>query len=187
MLATPELSTDQQKNQIHGEILLPEQNFPNDLSQKNQKVDQNCSPEELVRILAIHGHLPRMLEQDGFRKAVACLNPMVNMPSHYDFTGNICDLFQQEKSKLKDRLAALHTRVCLSAYMWNYDPHLAFLCLSVHYIDDEWEKQQKIITFSPMDPSCDAKESSNVILGAIREWGLHDKVFSIIVDALMIQ
>ncbi|KAG2643231.1 hypothetical protein PVAP13_2KG321500 [Panicum virgatum] len=67
VLAAPELSTDQQKNQIHGETLLPEQDFPNDLSQKNQKVDQNCSPEELVRILAIHGLLPRILEQDVLR------------------------------------------------------------------------------------------------------------------------
>jgi hypothetical protein len=66
--------------------------------------------------------------------------------------------------------------------VWHYDPHLAFLCLSIHYIDDEWQKQQKIITFSPVDPSCDAKECSNIILGAIREWDLHDKVFSIIMD-----
>ncbi|CAL5074495.1 unnamed protein product [Urochloa decumbens] len=182
VLAALELSTDQQKNQSHGETALPEQDFPNDLSQKNQKVDQNCSPEELVRIFAIHGHLPKMMEQDGFRKLVARLNPMVNMPSHYDFIGNICDLFQQEKSKLKEKLAALHSRVCLGAYMWHYDPHLAFLCLSIHYIDDEWVKQQKIITFSPVDPSCDAKEASNIILGAIREWNLHDKVFSVIMD-----
>ncbi|CAN6174194.1 unnamed protein product [Urochloa humidicola] len=182
VLAALELSTDQQKNQSHGKAALPEQDFPNDSSPKNQKVDQNCSPEELVRIFAIHGHLPKMMEQDGFRKLVACLNPMVNVPPHYDFIGNICDLFQQEKSKLKEKLAALHSRVCLSAYVWHYDPHLAFLCLSIHYIDDEWEKQQKIITFSPVDPSCDAKEASNIILGAIREWDLHDKVFSIIMD-----
>ncbi|KAG0543568.1 hypothetical protein BDA96_02G201300 [Sorghum bicolor] len=186
VLAAPEVSTDQHKNQPHGEIALPEQDFPNDLSQKNQKVYQNCSPEELVRILAIHGHLPRMMEQDGFRKVAACLNPMVNMPSHHDFIGNICDLFQQEKSKLKEKLAALRGRVCLSAYMWHYDPHLAFLCLTIHYIDDEWEKQQKIITFSPMDPSCDAKQYSDIIVGAIREWDLHDKVFSIIVDDVFI-
>jgi hypothetical protein len=186
VLAAPELSTDQYKNQPHGEITMPEQDFPNDSSQKNQKVDQNCSPEELVRILAIHGHLPRMMEQDGFRKVAACLNPMVNMPSHSDFIGNICDLFQQEKSKLKEKLAALRSRVCLSSYMWHYDPHLAFLCLTVHYIDDEWEKQQKIITFSPMDPSCDAKQYSDIIVGAIREWDLHDKVFSIIVDDVFI-
>ncbi|OEL24041.1 hypothetical protein BAE44_0014939 [Dichanthelium oligosanthes] len=61
-LLAPELSTEQQKNQPHGEIALPEQDFPNDSSRKNQKVDQNSSPEELVRILAIHGHLPRMME-----------------------------------------------------------------------------------------------------------------------------
>lgn len=182
VLAAPELSTGQQKNQPHAEISLPEQDFPIDLDQKNQKVEQNYSPEELIRILAIHGHLPRMMEQDGFRKVVACLNPMLNLPSHYDFIGNICDLFQQEKSMLKEKLAALHSRVCLSAYVWHYDPHLAFLCLSIHYIDDEWQKQQKIITFSPVDPSCDAKECSNIILGAIREWDLHDKVFSIIMD-----
>lgn len=182
ILAAPELSTDQQKNQSLGETALLEQDFPNDLSQKNQEVDQNCSPEELVRILAIHGHLPKMMEQDGFRKLVACLNPTANMPSHYDFIGGICDLFQQEKSKLKEKLAALHSRVCLSAYVWHYDPHLAFLCLSIHYIDDEWEKQEKIITFSPVDPSCDAKEASSIILGAIREWDLGDKVFSIMMD-----
>lgn len=182
ILAALELSTDQQKNQSHGETALPEQDFTNDSSQNNQKVAQNCSPEELVRILAIHGHLPKMMEQDGFRKLVGCLNPSVNMPSHYDFIGKISDLFQEEKSKLKEKLAALHSRVCLSAYVWHYDPHLAFLCLSIHYIDDEWEKQEKIITFSPVDPSCDAKETSNIILGAIKEWDLRDKVFSIMMD-----
>ncbi|KAJ1289531.1 hypothetical protein BS78_02G171700 [Paspalum vaginatum] len=182
ILAAPELSIDQQKNQSHGGITLPEQYCPDNSTQKNQKVDQNCSPEELVRILVIHGYLPRMTEQGGFRKAVACLNPIINMPSHSDFIGNIRDLFQQEKSKLKEKLAGLRSGICLSAYMWHYDPQLAFLCLSVHYIDDEWEKQQKIITFSPVDPSCDAKKSSDIILGAIREWNIHDKVFSIMMD-----
>jgi len=181
------------QSRSHEKLAAPKQNnlavpvVSTDKDKKNQGIDKDISHEELVRTLAMHGHATRMVEQDDFGLLVAHLNPAVKIPSHIDLMMKTFDLFQQEKSKLKDRLAALHTRVCLSAYMWNYDPHLAFLCLSVHYIDDEWEKQQKIITFSPMDPSCDAKESSNVILGAIREWGLHDKVFSIIVDALMIQ
>lgn len=182
VLAAPELSIDQQKNQSHGKITLPEQYSPNDSSQKNQKAEQDCSPEELVRILVTHGHLPRMTEQDGFRKLVSCLNPLVNVPSHYDFIGNISDLFQQEKSKLKEKLASLRSRICLSAYMWHYDLQLSFLCLTIHYIDNEWEKQQKIITFSPVDPSCDAKQASDIISGAIREWDIHDKVFSIMTD-----
>jgi hypothetical protein len=64
--------------------------------------------------------------------------------------------------------------------MWHYDPLLAFLCLTVHYVDDEWEKQENIIAFCDVDPSCSVEELSCAILDAIGEWGLDDKVFSII-------
>ncbi|CAL5074494.1 unnamed protein product [Urochloa decumbens] len=149
---------------------------------KNQGVDQDISHEELVRILAMHGHATRMVEQDDFGKLVAHLNPTANIPSHIDLMRKTFDLFRQEKSKLKDKLTTLSCRVCLSAHIWHYDPLLVFLCLTVHYIDDEWEKQQKIITFSPVDPSCSTEELSYTILRAISEWGLDDKVFSIILD-----
>ncbi|KAM0919897.1 hypothetical protein ACQ4PT_007890 [Festuca glaucescens] len=56
----------------------------------------------------------------------------------------------------------------------------AFLCLSVHYIDDEWEKQKNIIKFEAVDPSCNAKELSQSILYDIEDWGLCDKIFGII-------
>ncbi|CAN6217521.1 unnamed protein product [Urochloa humidicola] len=153
-----------------------------EMDRKNQEVDQNRSPKELIEMLAMHGHLPRMVEQDGFRKLVDWLNPMVTMPSRFDLMGNIWKLHDQEQSRLKERLKALRSRVCLSTYMCHYDPCLAFLCLRVHYIDDEWEKQQKIIRFSPINPSCNADELSDIILRAIGIWGLCGKVFSIILD-----
>ncbi|OEL15261.1 hypothetical protein BAE44_0023720 [Dichanthelium oligosanthes] len=170
-LVLPGISTE--KNKSHGQIASPGQkNIPTGTNKKNQDVDQNRSPKELVRILAMHGHLPRMVEQDGFRKLVAWLNPMARMPSRFDLMGNTWNLHDQEVARLKQRLAALHSRVCLSAYMWHYDPRLAFLCLTVHYINDEWEKQQKIIRFSPVNPSCNADELSAIIFWAIEKWVL---------------
>jgi hypothetical protein len=59
---------------------------------------------------------------------------------------------------------------------------MAFLCLTVHYIDDGWEQQQKIIRFHHVGPSCNAKELSNVIFTAVEEWRLGGKLFSIILD-----
>ncbi|KAK3133241.1 hypothetical protein QOZ80_6AG0534160 [Eleusine coracana subsp. coracana] len=111
-LAEPEFSTDHnQKNQSHEQTALSEQDIPNDTSRKNQKVDQNGSPEEFVRLLAIHGHLPKMMEKDGFWKVFACFNPMVKLPSHDDLIGTTRALFQFEKSKLKEKLAALCGRL----------------------------------------------------------------------------
>ncbi|KAL6846633.1 hypothetical protein ACP4OV_024081 [Aristida adscensionis] len=180
-LYVPGRSTD--KNKTHGKLAAPEQkDIPTGTSMKDQGVDQNCSPEELVSRLAMHGQLPRIIEQDRFRKLFAWLNPMVKMPPLFNLIIKTDNLYDQEKSRLKESLTALRCRVCLSAYMWHYDPHLAFLCLTVHYIDDEWKKQQKIIMFNSVNPSCNADELSNSILRAIREWGLDSKVFSIILD-----
>uniref|UniRef100_A0A453FGF4 HAT C-terminal dimerisation domain-containing protein n=2 Tax=Aegilops tauschii subsp. strangulata TaxID=200361 RepID=A0A453FGF4_AEGTS len=176
------------QNGSHEEPAAPEQKnlalpvLSTDQNKKNQGTDQNISREELVRIFAMHGHASRMVEQGDFWKLLTDLNPAVKIPSRFDLKNETFDLFDQEKAKLREKLTALPCRVCLSAYVWHYSPLQAFLCLTVHYIDDEWEKQKKIIKFSPVDPSCSQEELSHIILRAIGEWGLDDKVFSTILD-----
>jgi hypothetical protein len=167
------------ENQAHGGTALSEQVIP---TGTNQEVKHDRSHEEFVRVLSMHGHHPSMIELGRFKKLVAYLNPMVKMPSFVDLTIDTWELFKEEESKLKEKIVALRSRVCLSAYVWHYNPRLAFLCLSVHYIDDEWEKQQKIIRFCSVHPSCSAKELSNIMLKAIEEWRLGGKVFNIILD-----
>ncbi|KAL6846634.1 hypothetical protein ACP4OV_024082 [Aristida adscensionis] len=182
--ALPDISADNnESNQSDMEITIAEQkNIPSDMNQKNQEADQDRSREEFIRIFAMHGHLPRMMEQEGFRKLVAWLNPAVKLPSYCEMMANTQNLFQIEKCKMKEKLATLRSRVCLSAYMWHYDPVLAFLCLRVHYIDDEWEKQEKIIALRSVDSSCNAKELSDIILGVIGQWDLDRKIFCVILD-----
>ncbi|VAI32125.1 unnamed protein product [Triticum turgidum subsp. durum] len=171
------------KNQSHEELALPEHKaIPTATKQKNQDVGQDGSHGELVRKLALHGYLPLMMDHGGLRKSVDFLNPVVKMPSYADLISTFLDLFDGEKAKLKEKFAALRSRVCLSVYVWHYDPLSAFLCLSVHYIDDEWERQQKIVTFRAMDTICNAEELGEAILLAIRDWGLCGKVFSIVLD-----
>ncbi|KAL6655657.1 hypothetical protein ACP70R_006483 [Stipagrostis hirtigluma subsp. patula] len=166
-------------NNSHGKIASPQhKNTPNGTSWKNG-VDQNYSPEELVNRLAMHGHIARMIEQDRFRKLVTWLNPMVKMP-RFDLLIKNFNLFEQEEAKLKERLTALS--VGFACLLICSTTNLVFSCLTVHYIDDEWEKQQKIIKFCPMNPSCNADELSTAILRAIRKWGLDGKVFGIMLD-----
>lgn len=168
--------------QSHKEIALSEQVIPTGANWKNQEVKHNYSREEIIRVSSMYGHHPTMMELDRFKKLVAYLNPTVKIPSFIDLNVHSWKSFEEEESKLKEKLVTLRSRVCLSAYVWHYNPCLAFLCLSVHYIDDEWKQQQKIIRFRHVDPSCNAKELSNVIFVAIEEWHLGGKVFSIILD-----
>uniref|UniRef100_A0ACD5XVJ0 Uncharacterized protein n=3 Tax=Avena sativa TaxID=4498 RepID=A0ACD5XVJ0_AVESA len=180
-LASLNTPTDKgRKNQSRVELTVPEQDIPTNMNQNDPKVDQSEPPEELVRILSMHGYLPSIGIHDRFSKFVACLNPVVKMPTgmYMHFRG----LFEKEKTKLKEKFGALCSQVCLHAHVWHYDLVSPFLCLSVHYIDDEWEKQRNIITFHSVDPSCNADQLSQAILSAIGDWGLRDKIFSITLD-----
>uniref|UniRef100_A0A8I6YRV3 BED-type domain-containing protein n=1 Tax=Hordeum vulgare subsp. vulgare TaxID=112509 RepID=A0A8I6YRV3_HORVV len=177
-----ELAEHKQKNQLGAAFAGPEQDIPTNMNRKNLEVDQGELHKELVRIFAAHGHSPSIRAHDRFSKFVACLNPMVKMPDEYVMHRYFKELFDKQKTKLKEKLAALRSRVCLTAYVWHHDLLSTFLCLSVHYIDDEWEKQKNIIKFHTVDPSCSGEELSRSILYAIDDWGLRDKVFSIILD-----
>uniref|UniRef100_A0ACD5YID4 Uncharacterized protein n=1 Tax=Avena sativa TaxID=4498 RepID=A0ACD5YID4_AVESA len=170
-----------QKTKSHEELAVPEQGIPTNTNQKIPEADQGKQHGELFRIFAEHGHPPLIRVHDRFTKFVTCLNPMVKMPAEFDMYGYCWRLFDKEKTKLKEKFAALRSRICLSAYVWHYDLRSPFLCLSVHYIDDEWEKQKNIINFHAVR-SCNAEELSQSILYAIKDWGLSDKVFSITLD-----
>ncbi|CAM0951239.1 unnamed protein product [Alopecurus aequalis] len=179
-LASPDTPTDKhQKTKSREELAVPEQDIPTNINRKIPEVDQGKPHEELFRTFSVHGHPPLIGVHDRFTKFVACLNPMVKIPAEFDMYGYSWRLFDKEKTKLKEKFAALRSRVCLSAYVWHYDLRSAFLCLSVHYIDDEWEKQKNIIKFEPVDPSRNAKELSQSILYAIEDWDLCDKIFGI--------
>nr|BAD25832.1 unknown protein [Oryza sativa Japonica Group] len=141
---SPDITNNDQKDQWDDEHpVLKQKCTPAGTNLKNPEVDQNG----LIQTLAMCGYLPLMMHNDSFRKCVPCFDSMGKMPANTNIGGGFLQLFDKEKAKVKEKFSALSSRVCLSAHVWHYDPFLAFLCLSVHYIDDEWERQQKIITF----------------------------------------
>ncbi|KAB8110339.1 hypothetical protein EE612_047490, partial [Oryza sativa] len=159
----------------------PVQDTPTDTNTKNLQVDQNVT-DKLVRISLMHGYVPSMRNHDEFSEFVASLNPKVELPSDVDLYLYFTRLFEEEKANLKKQFESSNSRVSLSVYVWHYDTHSPYLCLSVHYIDDQWESKRKIIAFRVVDSSCNAKELIKVILIAIKDWGLLGKVFSIALD-----
>jgi hypothetical protein len=181
-LSSNSISTDNNMEiHSHKHIALCEEVIPTGTNWKSE-VKQNYSREEIIRLSSMYGHRPTMMQLDRFNKLVAYLNPTVKILSFIDLNMHSWRPFEEKQSKLKEKLVTLRSPVCLSAYVWHYNSCMAFLCLTVHYIDDEWEQQQKIIRFCHVGPSCNAKELSNVKFTAIEEWHLGGKLFSIILD-----
>ncbi|CAL5081289.1 unnamed protein product [Urochloa decumbens] len=73
-LNTDRKNMEVDQNRLDEELATGKQNnlalsfISTDKNKKNQGVDQNISHQELVRVLAMHGHATRMVEQDDFGK-----------------------------------------------------------------------------------------------------------------------
>jgi len=184
---------------------LPSQDFPSLKKQRTSfttttKVDQGTAYQELARMIVSHGYPLSIVEHEEMRRFVKNLNPMVHADavSHNDMEGHCCALFQKEKAKLNDQLTLSSRRVSLSASIWTPDgaePTVNYLCLTAHFIDNNWKVHRMIIKFgifrsSPTDVErmihykmacvpefeCGAY---NVIWDAIRDWNLDQKLLSL--------
>lgn len=188
---------------------LPSQNFPSLKKQRTsfttttsemRKVDQGTAYQELARMIVSHGYPLSIVEHEEMRRFVKNLNPMVHADavSHNDMEGHCCALFQKEKAKLKDQLTLSSRRVSLSASIWTPDgaeSTVNYLCLTAHFIDNNWKVHRMIIKFgmfrsSPTDvermihykEACVPESECgayNVIWDAIRDWNLDQKLLSL--------
>ncbi|XP_066348195.1 zinc finger BED domain-containing protein RICESLEEPER 2-like isoform X1 [Miscanthus floridulus] len=188
---------------------LPSQDFPSLKKQRTsfttttsemRKVDQGTAYQELARMIVSHGYPLSIVEHEEMRRFVKNLNPMVHADaiSHNDMEGHCCALFQKEKAKLRDQLTLSSRRVSLSASIWTPDgaePTVNYLCLTAHFIDNNWKVHRMIIKFgmfrsSPtdMERMIHYKEACvpvsecgayNVIWDAIRDWNLDQKLLSL--------
>jgi hypothetical protein len=163
-----------------------------------RKVGQETAYQELARMIALHGYPLSIVEHEEMRRFVKNLNPMTNAISHSDMEEHCYALFQKEKAKLKDKIALSSRRVSLSANIWTPDeaePTVKYLCLTAHFIDEDWKVHRMVIKFgmfwsSPTDVErmIHCKETCvpeyelgayNAIWDAIRDWNLDQKLLGL--------
>lgn len=54
-------------------------------------------------------------------------------------------IYQEEKNKLKRFIRDQH--VCLTSDTWTSSKNLAYMVITAHWINDEWNLQKKILNF----------------------------------------
>ncbi|KAL4579662.1 hypothetical protein LXL04_015818 [Taraxacum kok-saghyz] len=100
-------------------------------------------------------------------------NETMTIPRLWEFN-------QDERKKLVSIFKKLPSRVCLTTDTWTLGQNLCYLCLTAHFIDDDWTLHKRIINFCPI------VGHSGVLIGraiekCLVEWGLKN-IMTIIAD-----
>ncbi|TVU02980.1 hypothetical protein EJB05_51526, partial [Eragrostis curvula] len=144
--------------------------------------DAEQSRGELVRMIVLHELLFSLVEYDGFIRYSASLNPLFKLVCRNTIKLDCMEVYKNHRSVLRDTFKICNSRVSLTADTWTSKGNTGYMCITGHYIDDNWNVQKKIIRFCFIKTPHDAANMFSVMLKSLRYYGIEDKLFSITLD-----
>uniref|UniRef100_A0A803MDE9 hAT-like transposase RNase-H fold domain-containing protein n=1 Tax=Chenopodium quinoa TaxID=63459 RepID=A0A803MDE9_CHEQI len=86
------------------------------------------------------------------------------------------------KAQLKETLSKVSSRISLTCDMWTSCQTEGYLCLTAHYVDDNWKLISTMMNFTHIDSPHTGKTMYAVVLSMLQDWGIDDKIFCFTLD-----
>ena len=82
----------------------------------------------------------RVVEGEGFKDYSRLLEPRFVIPSRIIIWRDCMKLFMENKKLLKNHLK--NERLCLTTDIWSSVQNYNYMCLTAHWIDQDWKLQK---------------------------------------------
>lgn len=139
--------------------------------------------DELGKML-VHSETPFLFsENDAFNQYITtALQPQHKKISRKTVTSSAMKSYLELKEKLKFDLGTTLARVSLTADAWDSGYGLHYLCVTCHWIDNDWLLQKRIIHFKMLEWPHTGTNIAHHIFEAINEYGLRERIMSLTFD-----
>uniref|UniRef100_A0A803LAW0 BED-type domain-containing protein n=1 Tax=Chenopodium quinoa TaxID=63459 RepID=A0A803LAW0_CHEQI len=139
------------------------------------------SIRKALSFMVIVDELPfKFVEGIGFRHFCGVIEPRFNVPSRITVAKDCFETYLTEKRKLKNVLKRCNSRVSLTTDTWTSIQQINYMCLTVHFIDNNWKLHKRILNFCPIS-SHKGDDIGKEIEKCLLDWGL-ENVMCITVD-----
>ena len=90
--------------------------------------------------------------------------------------------YMEEMDKVKQRMSRIPNRICLTSDVWTAVTSEGYICLTAHFVDENWKLTSKILNFCRMKAPHTGVELESVVFDCLKQWGIEKKIFSITLD-----
>ncbi|CAK8564808.1 unnamed protein product [Lathyrus sativus] len=144
---------------------------PNSVSLKLVDFNQERTRLTLAKMIIIDELPFKYVENEGFNMFMKEAQPRFKIPSRVTVARDCLCLYFDEKEKLKSMLSANKKMVSLTTDTWTSIQNMNYMCVTAHYIDDEWNLKKSILSFGII---ADHKgETIGITLeNCMKEWGI---------------
>ncbi|KMT13229.1 hypothetical protein BVRB_4g084950 [Beta vulgaris subsp. vulgaris] len=156
----------------------PEPKREEAISIGSMKFDQERSRMDLARMVILHGYPLAMVDHIGFKVFVKNLQPMFDIATNSALELDCIAIYEKEKQKVYGILNRLRGRISVAVDLWNSPENARYLCLTAHYVDEEWKLQKKILNFIMIDAAHTEDIHSEVVIKCLMDWDIERRLFS---------
>lgn len=121
---------------------------PNSVSLKLVNFSQERSRLALAKMIIIDELPFKYVENEGFKLFMGETQPKFKIPSRITVARDCLGLYFDEKEKLKSLLSANKQMVSLTTDTWTSIQNMNYMCVTTHYIDEEWGLKKRILSFN---------------------------------------
>jgi hypothetical protein len=123
------------------------------------------------------------IEQAEFKQFIYTLDPRYVLPCRQTIKQEVNSLFSERRTNIQSELNGFTTKVALTTDIWtsNYN-HTAFLGITLHYIDGDWQLKKCLLDFIPIEGPHSARSILNKLINLLQEFNISDRVISITTD-----
>lgn len=143
---------------------------------------QERSRKDYARMVVAHEYPFTMANHHYFRVFLKNLQPQFRLNKRNTIRSDCMQLYQEEKANLYNTLDKINCRVSLTTDMWTSANVQGFLCLTCHYIDDNWRLQKRILNFVRVPSPHTSERLCEVIIEKLLDWNIEKKIFGIVLD-----
>ncbi|CAN1789421.1 Zinc finger BED domain-containing protein RICESLEEPER 2 [Linum perenne] len=123
----------------------------------------------------------RFVEHDGFTRFMIICCPDFRIPCRKTIRTECFKIFLLSKARLKEFFKnSCAGRVSITTDMWTSVQNLNYMCITAHYVGNDWKLHKKIINFTKIT-SHKGDDIGAKLAECLEEWGLKN-VFTVTLD-----
>jgi len=123
-----------------------------------------------------------VVECPQWRQMISKFDPRYRFHNRQTTKEQIMNQFNDKKTQVKNLIAGILGKVSFTSDMWTASNSDAFLSLTIHYVDNNWEFKNFLLDIIPFSVRHTGVNMGDAIMNVLYEYGLAGKALALTTD-----
>jgi hypothetical protein len=146
------------------------------------RYDQEAGVKKLYLAIIMHQYPFNIVEHDYFVEFIKSLRPSFPLKSRITARKDIMDIYLEEKEKLYAYLKTVPSHFSATMDMWTSCQNKGYMCTTLHWVDDEWHIQKRIVGFFHVQGRHTGHKLAESFTEVMVKWFVEKKLFALTLD-----